>query len=287
MFQVSTISKMLFDLLFFVSIISIFIAAFGVSTEGIIYPFGKEDGFWNIAWRPYIHLFGELDLDTLDNQLSVGYCKLRMKLTNASSSEDDLEECNNNDIYSCDEHLPCQYARIIVQIGLAIYMMLASVLMLNLLIAVFSKTYEGMTIENRDNLLWKWQRYDLMVEFKQRSAVPFPFSWLAYFLRLLRWFWRRCCSCGGKDFFERREAQKKNDEFKKAQISLLERECLRNILKNDQTEAEKQAQNEILYVLTIVSPINNLFIPTLLIKLGSLNLVIPCRSKFSILLEIV
>ena len=238
---------MLYDLLFFVSIISIFIAAYGVSTEGIIFPIGKEDDLrhlWNVIWRPYIHLFGELNLDTLDEQLQTEYCKLHLKLTNPGTSNEDFEKCNEDGFYLCDDHLPCQYARIIVQAGLAIYMMLASVLMLNLLIAVFSKTYDGMTMENRDNLLWKWQRYDLMVEFSQRSAVPFPLTLIAYLFRCLRWIWRRCCSCGGMQFLERREAQKGKDEFQKAQIALLERECIRNILKKDNAKSMKEVPNE-------------------------------------------
>ena len=54
------------------------ILAYGVATEGIIYPIGKDHGeldfestlqIWSILWRPYIHLFGELDLDTLNDQL--------------------------------------------------------------------------------------------------------------------------------------------------------------------------------------------------------------------------
>ena len=241
---------MLHDLLFFVSIISIFIAAYGVSTEGIIFPFGKENDlrhFWNVIWRPYIHLFGELNLDTLDEQLQTGYCKLYLKLTNpGTSKEEDFEKCDEDGFYLCDDHLPCQYARIIVQAGLAIYMMLASALMLNLLIAVFSKTYDKMIMENGDNLFWKWQRYELMDEFSQRSAVPRPLSLIVYLLHCLRWIWRRCCSCGGMKFLEGREAQEEKDEFKKAQIALLERECLKNILKNNNAISMKEDPNEIM-----------------------------------------
>ncbi|XP_063677465.1 transient receptor potential cation channel subfamily M member-like 2 isoform X3 [Bolinopsis microptera] len=243
--KVSTITRMFIDLLFFIFIIAIFIVAYGVATEAIIFPIGKEDGItnlWNIIWRPYVHLFGELALDTLDDQLNIGYCKLKIKVQNGETADEiDYSSCLGDDsLFSCDEDKPCQYARIVVQVFLAIYMMLAAVLMLNLLIAVFSKTYETMTVENRDNLLWKWQRYDLMMEFKQRSAVPFPLSLIAYVLRLVRWLWRRCCSCGSAQFFERREAQKKNDEYKKAQMSLLERECLRNIIKKIEVDAQKE-----------------------------------------------
>ena len=236
---------MFIDLLFFIFIIVIFIIAYGVATEAIIFPAGKEDGItnlWNIVWRPYVHLFGELALDDLEDQLKEGYCKLEVKIDNPD--EIDFPQCSgDNNTFVCDDSKPCQYGRIIIQVFLAIYMMLASVLMLNLLIAVFSKTYESMTLENRDNLLWKWQRYDLMMEFKQRSAVPFPLSLVAYVLRLARWSWRRCCG-GSATFYERREAQKKNDEYKKAQISLLERECLRNIVKKMDADVIKKFEND-------------------------------------------
>ena len=239
---------MFIDLLFFIFIIAVFIVAYGVATEAIIFPVGKEDGItnlWNIFWRPYIHLFGELALDTLDDQLNIGYCKLKIKAENNNATNDDYAPCMTEDSsFSCNDDLPCQYARIIVQIYLAVYMMLAAVLMLNLLIAVFSKTYDSMTEENRDDLLWKWQRYDLMLEFKQRSAVPFPLNIIAYVVRTLRWQWRRCCSCGSARFFERREAQKKNDEYKKAQMSLLERECLRNIIKKMEDNVKKESESD-------------------------------------------
>lgn len=238
---------MFIDLLFFIFIIAIFIIAYGVATEAIIFPAGKKDGItnlWNIVWRPYVHLFGELALDDLEDQLNEGYCKLKIKITNEGATEADYDECSGDSrSFVCSEDKPCQYGKIIIQVFLAVYMMLASVLMLNLLIAVFSKTYESMTLENRDNLLWKWQRYDLMMEFKQRSAVPFPLSLIAYVLRLVRWLWRRCCG-GSASFYERREAQKMNDEYKKAQISLLERECLRNIVKKMDADVIKKLEND-------------------------------------------
>ena len=241
------IFTVVFILLFFIFIIAIFIIAYGVATEAIIFPAGKKDGItnlWNIVWRPYVHLFGELALDDLEDQLNEGYCKLQIKITNEGATEEDYDKCSGDSrTFVCSEDKPFQYGKIIIQVFLAVYMMLASVLMLNLLITVFSKTYESMTLENRDNLLWKWQRYDLMMEFKQRSAVPFPLSLIAYVLRLVRWLWRRCCG-GSASFYERREAQKMNDEYKKAQISLLERECLRNIVKKMDADVIKKLEND-------------------------------------------
>lgn len=49
--------------------------------------------------------------------------------------------------------VPC---RIVVKVMLGVYMMLAAVLMLNLLIAVFSHTYENLNVQS--DKLWKWQR---------------------------------------------------------------------------------------------------------------------------------
>ena len=81
------ITRMLYDLLFFISIMSVTILAYGVATEGVIFPTGKDDGIlqlWNIVWRPYIHLFGELDLDSLDNQLGM-IVTVRFPLSNKFS----------------------------------------------------------------------------------------------------------------------------------------------------------------------------------------------------------
>ena len=236
----------MYDLLFFCSIISIFIVAYGVATESIIYPMGKvgnANELFNIVWRPYIHLFGELALDDLEDQLGEGYCTLFQSLNNTSDMQNCKDEDWRKDNYDCDDDAACRSARLVIKISLAFYMMLASALMLNLLIAVFSKTYDNM-YEHQD-IHWKWQRYELMMEFKHRSAIPFPLNAIAHTWRLARWVWRRCCTRGSYQYFERRDAQKKNDEFKKAEISLLERECMRNIFKRQEEKQESEKEKSL------------------------------------------
>ena len=59
----------------------------------------------------------------------------------------------------CGEEVVFLYlvtCRIVVKVMLGVYMMLAAVLMLNLLIAVFSHTYENLNVQS--DKLWKWQR---------------------------------------------------------------------------------------------------------------------------------
>ena len=69
---------------------------------------------------------------------------------------------------------------------MAAYMMVVAVMMLNLLVAVFTFTYDQ--INANSAVLWRWQRYELVTEFKMRSSLPIPLNTVvlcAFFLKFL------------------------------------------------------------------------------------------------------
>ena len=225
--KISMITNMFVDLFFFVSIVFIFLIGYGVGTESLIFPNERNltsETVFELLWRPYVHLFGSLDLTPLQRTIETEYCKLKnSEITN------EYNKCgSNNSTYNCSADPICRYNFIIVKFCLGMYMMFAVVMMLNLLIAVFNNTYQ--MLNAKANELCKWQRYELLEEFRQYYALPFPISSLTYITRTCKWIWKQIC--GRRKHFLNREKTKRRDEYIDYTIAMVENECKRNFLKN-------------------------------------------------------
>ena len=69
-----------------------------------------------------------------------------------------------------------------------IYVVIGNVLLINLLIAMFSSTYEQVQ-ENADQI-WKFNRYKLVYEFVNVPILPPPLSLLSYMAFYLKSFFK-------------------------------------------------------------------------------------------------
>lgn len=103
------------DLIFFVTIIAIFVCCFGITTQAILYNQNKIDFelFYNIIHKGYWPIYGEMKI-----------------------LEDDIEKfktCNSTNSDNC----PRRMGAIFSLIALIVYMVIANILLLNLLIAMF------------------------------------------------------------------------------------------------------------------------------------------------------
>ncbi|KXJ08256.1 Transient receptor potential cation channel subfamily M member 3, partial [Exaiptasia diaphana] len=76
---------------------------------------------------------------------------------------------------------------------LALFMLLANVLLLNLLIAIFSYTFE--LIQEDSDKVWKFQRYDLVQEYHSRPIFSPPLILIGHLFVFIRWIWQ-LCRCG-------------------------------------------------------------------------------------------
>jgi hypothetical protein len=112
------IEKMARDLMFFISIILIFICLFGVITQATLYPGNKLDFalLVNIFDKAYWPIYGELRI------------------------LEELEECSqeNDKNRICPEPSGVAFSYLL----LVIYMLIANILLINLLIAMFSSTFQ-------------------------------------------------------------------------------------------------------------------------------------------------
>uniref|UniRef100_A0A7N6BK31 Transient receptor potential cation channel, subfamily M, member 3 n=1 Tax=Anabas testudineus TaxID=64144 RepID=A0A7N6BK31_ANATE len=159
---VMMIGKMMIDMMYFVIIMLVVLMSFGVARQAILNP--NEDPSWmlarNIFFMPYWMIYGEV------------------------FSLEQLQHCQNNSINKTGAW--------IVPAIMACYLLVANILLVNLLIAVFNNTF--FEVKSISNQVWKFQRYQLIMTFHERPVLPPPliiFSHITMVLKHLCCRWRK------------------------------------------------------------------------------------------------
>ncbi|KAI1904464.1 hypothetical protein AGOR_G00005910 [Albula goreensis] len=73
---------------------------------------------------------------------------------------------------------------------MACYLLVANILLVNLLIAVFNNTF--FEVKSISNQVWKFQRYQLIMTFHDRPVLPPPFIIFSHLYILFKRIWWRC-----------------------------------------------------------------------------------------------
>ena len=87
----------------------------------------------------------------------------------------DNSECTNE---SCPEPSGVIYS----YVALMIYMITANILLVNLLIAMFSSTFQD--VQDNTDEIWRFQRYRLVFEYYDSSILPPPINFVAYLISI-------------------------------------------------------------------------------------------------------
>ncbi|EGD82042.1 ADP-ribose pyrophosphatase [Salpingoeca rosetta] len=168
------IAEMTKDILAFVCFLVVFILAYGVAAQALLFPavpFSAEKVI-NVLYRPYFQMYGELDLEGLQ----------------ADSG------CMGDLAFS---QCPREEVRLL-PVFFAVYMLIANILLINLLIAMFNDTYAR--VKEEAETLWRKQNYELLDEYRHKPLLPAPLSLIAYVVRLALWAGKhvhKCTSCCG------------------------------------------------------------------------------------------
>uniref|UniRef100_A0A669CDP5 Transient receptor potential cation channel subfamily M member 3 n=1 Tax=Oreochromis niloticus TaxID=8128 RepID=A0A669CDP5_ORENI len=164
---VMMIGKMMIDMMYFVIIMLVVLMSFGVARQAILNP--NEDPSWmlarNIFFMPYWMIYGEVFADQIDRKFR-GEMRVR---------------------FVC-----CSTGAWIVPAIMACYLLVANILLVNLLIAVFNNTF--FEVKSISNQVWKFQRYQLIMTFHERPVLPPPliiFSHITMVLKHLCCRWRK------------------------------------------------------------------------------------------------
>ncbi|XP_025915144.1 transient receptor potential cation channel subfamily M member 1 isoform X1 [Apteryx rowi] len=154
---VMMIGKMMIDMLYFVVIMLVVLMSFGVARQAILHP--DEKPSWrlarNIFYMPYWMIYGEVFADQIDRKNRIH------------------TPCGDN-LYDEDGKRlpPCIPGAWLTPAIMACYLLVANILLVNLLIAVFNNTF--FEVKSISNQVWKFQRYQLIMTFHDRPVLPPP-----------------------------------------------------------------------------------------------------------------
>eukprot|EP00040_Diaphanoeca_grandis_P036765 m.236147 g.236147 ORF g.236147 m.236147 type:complete len:1778 (-) comp33676_c0_seq2:70-5403(-) len=160
------------NLIPYLGLLMVFVLGFGVYLQAMLRPNYVEHydtytlghALYRIVYRPYFQVYGELMLDDMNAESS---CKGPDPFTNCDSWVD-----------------------LSVPIITGVYLILTSVMILNMLIADFTRTFDMIYDDSQKH--WRMSWYHLYVEQKDRAILPPPFSFLVNFIQGIIWMVRRC-----------------------------------------------------------------------------------------------
>nr|XP_054766452.1 transient receptor potential cation channel subfamily M member 7-like [Lytechinus pictus] len=180
----------------FLSILAMFLLGYGFASQSLLFP--NQDISWfsfkNALLVPYFQIYGELHLDAIQHG--------------------EMDGCGMEGGH------PCPTENMLVVFLLAIYLLIGNVLLLNLLVAIFSRIFED--IQANSLVIWRFEYYFLVMEFKDKSWLPPPLNVIYHFYTLLRWVCRFCIrTCTEKSDNEVHEKRK----LEEINLHLFEREC--------------------------------------------------------------
>uniref|UniRef100_A0A674B8K8 Transient receptor potential cation channel, subfamily M, member 1a n=1 Tax=Salmo trutta TaxID=8032 RepID=A0A674B8K8_SALTR len=166
---VMMIGKMMVDMLYFVVIMLVVLMSFGVARQAILHP--DEIPTWrlarNIFYMPYWMIYGEVFADSID------------------------PPCGDNMYDEDGKKLPpCIPGAWLTPAIMACYLLVANILLVNLLIAVFNNTF--LEVKSVSNQIWKFQRYQLIMKFHDRPLLPPPLIIFSHIYIVLKHVCRRC-----------------------------------------------------------------------------------------------
>ncbi|KAK7475589.1 hypothetical protein BaRGS_00033178, partial [Batillaria attramentaria] len=194
--KVVMIRRMITDLMWFFVILLVFVFAYTIASEAILYP-NTEVSLKLLYYLPrkaYWQIYGELFLDEL---------------------EGDAQCTNNRTLYSgYKEHrCPSAIGQYMVPIMMAVYVLVTNVLLLNLLIAMFSYTFQK--VQDNTDIHWHFQRFNLIFEYSARPCLPPPLIIFSYIRMAVVWCCKKACCKGEPDSrtFNRVFEEKKNKEL--------------------------------------------------------------------------
>ncbi|MBN3316044.1 TRPM4 protein, partial [Atractosteus spatula] len=169
--KIIIVGKMMKDIFFFLFFLGVWLMAYGVANQALLYPYEPRPEWImrRVFYRPYLHIFGQIPLEDIDaaKMSGEGNCSY-----DAEEIHMGLEPCTNT------------YANWLVIILLVVYLLVTNILLLNLLIAMFSYTFSK--VQGNSDIYWKFQRYNLIVEYHNRPALAPPFILLSHINLLIK-----------------------------------------------------------------------------------------------------
>ena len=130
-----------------------------------------------ILFTPYWQMYGELNLEGIDNKIESNSARPTLRSLNTS------KECTNEEIEVgyCEDFTKYNY---VVKSMLAVYLLFGNVMLLNMLIAIFSNVFNK--VEQNAKSVWWCELYCLVEEYDQMPGLGplfFPFELVYIMIR--------------------------------------------------------------------------------------------------------
>ncbi|XP_017838230.1 transient receptor potential cation channel trpm isoform X4 [Drosophila busckii] len=159
---VTMMGKMVKNMIYFVVLLAVVLMSFGVSRQAILHP--NSDPTWRlireVTYQPYFMLYGEVFADDID------------------------PPCGEN------PHQPaCVTGHWVTPITMSMYLLIANILLINLLIAVFNNIFNE--VNSVSHQVWMFQRFTVVMEYQQKPVLPPPFIAFCHFYSLLKYCVRK------------------------------------------------------------------------------------------------
>ncbi|XP_049876563.1 transient receptor potential cation channel trpm isoform X10 [Pectinophora gossypiella] len=158
---VTMMGKMVKNMIYFVVLLLVVLMSFGVARQAILYP--DEDASWSLIrevfYQPYFMLYGEVfapDIDPVCG-MEVGQRK-------------------------------CVTGRWITPIAMTVYLLIANILLINLLIAVFNNIFNE--VNEVSHQVWMFQRFTVVMEYEQKPVLPPPLIIFCHIYATCKWITR-------------------------------------------------------------------------------------------------
>ncbi|XP_052773611.1 transient receptor potential cation channel subfamily M member-like 2 [Mya arenaria] len=168
------IQRMLGELQLFIFVVLVFLLAYGIAAQGLLYS--ERSPSWTILrdvfYYPYWQLYGELFFDAIGDD------------GDGCDSDQSMGKCIQGD-------RDCLTYHWMVPFILAAYLMIGNILLLNLLIAIFSNVFH--TVEKNSFEIWKFQMYYLVMEYNQKTFLAPPLSIFCHAALALKWLYELVC----------------------------------------------------------------------------------------------
>ena len=251
--KINMIKKMMKDLVMFIFILIVFMWMYIVLSEGFLNPTQTDPSRWreimkSTFQRSFFNVFGEINIEDLNDEFQDYNCdhlyRSHMKLwdldkinhsdhnhsfetyLNAANGFESAEACKEmhlDDIFyrssESERVVYMELSYVIVYGALCFYLLISNVLLINLLIAIFSSTYEK--VEEDSDVIYKFQRCAVILEFSDRPVAPNPFNALEYLFKIFR----RIKEIVNLKFRRQDRKKKGADAEMEYKVSLIEAEC--------------------------------------------------------------
>uniref|UniRef100_A0A671Y7X0 Transient receptor potential cation channel, subfamily M, member 4a n=1 Tax=Sparus aurata TaxID=8175 RepID=A0A671Y7X0_SPAAU len=189
--KIIIVGKMMKDVFFFLFFLAVWLMAYGVANQALLYSYDPRPNwiFRRVFYRPYLHIFGQIPINEMDaDKLEESNCTNDTTLIEAGG-----EPCLNT------------YANWLVVILLVIYLLFTNIVLVNLLIAMFSYTFSK--VQERSDTYWKFQRYNLIVEYHSRPCLAPPFIIISHLHLFIKRYIRHIPSVKSKHFGEKKASR--------------------------------------------------------------------------------